>query len=191
MNNKIIKNTIATLIISLILMTLCILLFVFSISKINKISNNILKAQEDIAFLKDISGRMIALSRSQNSLKEAHDKLDIYYITENSVPDFLSEIENYGKSINTSVDFQMIDKNNTKSNSIIIKINAEGNFKSILNFTNYLETLPYYTKFNRVFLVSKPIENIVVDPKSKTPTLSNVWKAEYSLEILSFIPTKN
>lgn len=191
MNNKIIKNTIATLIISLILMTLCILLFVFSISKINKISNNILKAQEDIAFLKDISGRMIALSRSQNSLKEAHDKLDIYYITENSVPDFLSEIENYGKSINTSVDFQMIDKNNTKSNSIIIKINAEGNFKSILNFTNYLETLSYYTKFNRVFLVSKPIENIVVDPKSKTPILSNVWKAEYSLEILSFIPTKN
>lgn len=193
MNNKINKKTIITLIFSCIFLVFSAGVFFFGLFKIKIISNKILDIEENISLLKDSAGRSAALSKTTSSLKKVQDTLDVYFVKENNIPDLLEQVEIYGKTINVPVEFSSINTSSNKENSITLSVKATGDFKSIMMFTNYIDSLPYNSKITRVFLVSNVLDTSApqnIDPKKKYTVPQPMWKAEYSLKILSFTPNQ-
>lgn len=193
MNNKINKKTIITLIAACVFLIFSVGIFFFGLFKIKIISNKILDIEENISLLKDSAGRSAALSKATSSLKKVQDTLDVYFVQENNIPNLLEQIEAYGKTINVPVEFNGITTNTKTEDFITLTIKATGDFKSITMFTNYLDSLPYNSKITRVFLVSNVLDTSApqtVDPKKKYTVPLPIWKAEYSLKILSFTPNQ-
>lgn len=175
------KNTILVLMISLIatLVAVGIFLFVLKVIK-NKNEHTsvaLVSLQEKI---KDKENATIFVSKVEE-IKSLREKIGGYFVNPENIDVFVSNLEEIGTQIGSTVEVKGIEIPPKTKNTIIIRLSINGTFDKVINTISLLESLPYQININQMYLNKDIVEELKEGETPQTQT----WQADVSFNILS------
>lgn len=117
--------------------------------------NEIVALSQTIVNEKDKSGRLASVRALAINIEEDIKKLDDVFIASDDVASFVELLETEADASNVSISIGSInvdDKVKSSVQPLVVRIEAEGSWGSILSYVTRLEHLPKTIQINKVIL---------------------------------------
>lgn len=186
MNNSKLKTFYTTrniFFLSIIFLAVFVFIYTYFFSVMNKKGQSTAVLQSETDRLEAQESQLDQLRINLRTTEADRGKVASYFIGTDNVVPFLETIEDYAKSVGTTVEFDTIDL--VKSpNRLDISLTANGSFINLYRFIALIETAPYEISFNSAEIKLNP--GAVTDKKNPQSS----WEGKVTLSVLS-ISTKN
>lgn len=175
------KNTILILIFSLVATLIAVGIFLFVLKVIKNKNQHtsvaLVSLQEKI---KDKENATIFASKVEE-IKNLREKISEYFVNPENIDVFVSNLEEIGTNLGSTVEVKGIEIPPKVKNTIIIRLSVGGTFNEVINTVSFLESLPYQVNINQMYINKDVVEELKEGetPKAKT------WQADVSFNILS------
>lgn len=171
-----------SLVISLVICSLLIFGFMSVYKKINDYNT---KSEQDLATWQTEATRredIRLLNRSIQQNVSDRASLETHFAKSSNIVPFLDSIEMLASKAGADAKVDSVDEN-ADGSTLVVGLQASGNFTAIYKFLTLLENSPYELAFLSVNIQkSAPLST----PSKKGPDLR--WEAVFKIQLLSFIP---
>ncbi len=174
------RNKTDSYLVSLILLDIFLMLiglfilFDFRNNRLVEIS----ELESKIVSLKESKQRAGVVGQMVKDSREARDKLSLYFITKETVANFIAELESVASRSGVVFKLNSLnivrEKEANKPSYLKLNLRVEGDYSEVSHFLNVLENLPYQFRFNAVTL-------------AKLEKEKSSWYGDVDLELVSYI----
>jgi hypothetical protein len=134
-------------------------------------SRNMLAAQQ--AELASLDQKITDLSQLKRVMAEtANDraKLGAYFVTTNTLPDFISDLENLATSTKVELRVTNVALETEPVSAVVLKFEVVGSFANLHRYIALINELPYQLVFDEALVAAR-----------------DGWTGKFTLRVLSFI----
>ncbi len=164
--------------------------YVYMYTRISKKTTSIESIATEIENEKKSQQNILGLKRSITLTEEKNKLLNSYFVTEETVVDFIKSIESLAKDSGVSVQISSLQPGEqTGKQGLYVSLIVNGGFNEVNRFLVFLENMPYQIVTNRVQLSSeKNTLSPVIDPKTGKPQALKVqqWNASVDFVLISY-----
>lgn len=130
-----------------------------------------------LIFLEGLKSQTSSRSKMLKDNRSKIDRLNLYFITKETIPNFIEELElaagQAGVSFKLSSLLPVVDdKQPGKPHYLKLSLETRGAFANVFRFTTILERLPYQVRFNKVALTK--LEEV------------GFWRGDISADLTSY-----
>ena len=175
MKNKSVTNL---LLISISLSFVFCFVFIFLYRGINKNIKTTDKLKTELSEEMSRREEIKDFNESFKLIEQERNLFETHFVQHSNIVPFLNKIEDVAKSVNTQIEISLVEI--SKDNiGLVIQMENTGTFSNIYKFINLLENFPYELEFSSINIYSDYTEN-----KKST---DNLWKANITIKLISFI----
>ncbi|OGI71357.1 hypothetical protein A3B84_00640 [Candidatus Nomurabacteria bacterium RIFCSPHIGHO2_02_FULL_35_13] len=166
---------------SIILFVFSCFVFLFLYSNINNNKKALQLAQEkwQVEAMRRENARSLA-----NSIKAIESEkilLETHFIQSSDVVPFLDIIEKLSLEVGAKTEIISVDVKD--SSSLVVEVEALGNFETIYKLVLLLENSPYNLEFVLVDIQNSNPQNVSISKSNK----NQQWMATFKIKLLSFV----
>ena len=175
MKNKSVTNL---LLISISLSFVFCFVFIFLYRGINKNIKTTDKLKTELSEEMSRREEIKDFNESFKLIEQERNLFETHFVQHSNIVPFLNKIEDVAKSVNTQIEISLVEI--SKDNiGLVIQMENTGTFSNIYKFINLLENFPYELELSSINIYSDYTEN-----KKST---DNLWKANITIKLTSFI----
>lgn len=165
--------------------------YVYMYTRVSKKTASIENISIEIENEKKSQKNILGLKRSIELADKKNILLDSYFVTEETVVDFIKSIEALAKELGVEVQISSLQQGDQiGKQGLFVTLTVTGDFSPVNNFLILLENMPHQLIVSRVQLVSeKNTLTPTLDPKTKKPIsgTDKKWSASVDFVLTSYI----
>lgn len=140
----------------------------------------------ELASLRELEAKTRSINQTVNESKEERDRLNLYFITKDTIQNFIRELESIAERLGVIFNLENIEvkkdaKQSTKGSYLRLSLTAEGSFVNVFHFLRVMESLPYQIRFNTIS-ISRIESEDVNDVRGRS-----FWQNKMTVDLMSYV----